>query len=93
MLRLGNPSKLITPKANFRFDKDEVRLRLDSIHPSYTVDEIRENTGFDLGVTEPVVTTPAPTAEELRVLRSVVRPKMIETDTYALWAERSLGSG
>jgi glutaconate CoA-transferase subunit B len=73
VLRLGNPSKLITPKANFRFDKDEARLRLDSIHPSYTVGEIRENTGFDLSVTEPVVTTPAPTAEELRVLTSVVR--------------------
>ena len=58
-----------------------------------TLDEIRENTGFDLGVTGPVATTPAPTAEELRVLRSVVRPKMIETGTYAVWAERALGSG
>ena len=93
VLRLGNPSKLITPKANFRFDKDEARLRLDSIHPSYTLDEIRENTGIELGVTGPVATTPAPTAEELRVLRSVVRPKMIATGTYAAWAERSLGSG
>ena len=27
-------------------------------------------------------------AEELRVLRSVVRPKMIETGTYAAWAEK-----
>ena len=93
VLRLGNPSKLITPKANFRFDKDAARLRLDSIHPSYTLEEIRENTGFDLGVTGPVATTPAPTAEELRALRSIVRPKMIETGTYAAWAERSLGSG
>jgi glutaconate CoA-transferase subunit B len=50
-LRLGNPSKLITPKASFRFDKDAGRLRLESIHPPYTLDEIRENTGFDLGVT------------------------------------------
>ena len=93
VLRLGNPSKLITPKANFRFDKDAGRLRLDLIHPSYTLDEIQENTGFDLGVTGPVATTPAPTAEELCALRSVVRPKMIETGTYAAWAERSLSSG
>jgi len=91
VLRLGNPSKLITPKASFRFDKDAACLRLDSIHPSYTLDEIRENTGFDLGVTGPVATTLAPTTEELRVLRSVVRPKMIETGTYAAWAERALG--
>ena len=93
VLRLGNPSKLITPKANFCFDKDQARLRLESIHPTYTIDEIRENTGFDLGVTPPVAVTPAPTAEELRVLRHVVRPKMIETGTYAAWAQRSLGSG
>ncbi len=62
VLRLGNPSKLITPKATFRFDKEEACLRLDSIHPSYTLDEIRENTGFDLGVLGPVATTPSPTA-------------------------------
>lgn len=93
VLRLGNPSKLITPKASFRFDKDAGRLRLASIHASYAVGEIRENTDFDLGVTGPVAATPAPTAEELRVLRSVVRPKMIETGTYAAWAERSIGGG
>jgi glutaconate CoA-transferase, subunit B len=93
VLRLGNPSKLITPKASFCFDKDEACLRLDSIHPPYTLGEIRENTGFDLGATGSVVTTPAPTGEELRVLRSVVRPKMIESNTYAAWAERSLGGG
>jgi hypothetical protein len=44
-------------------------------------------------VTGPVATTPAPTADELHVLRSVVRPKMIDTGTYAAWAERSIGSG
>ena len=92
VLRLGNPSKLITPKASFRFDKEAGCLRLETIHPSRTLDEIRENTGFDLGVTGSVATTPEPTAEELRVLRGVVRPKMIETGTYAAWAERALGS-
>ena len=90
-LRLGNPSKLITPKANFRFDKESARLRLDSIHPGYAIGEIRENTGFDLGATETVAATPTPSVEELHVLRTVVRTKMIETGTYAAWAERSLG--
>ena len=92
VLRLGNPSKLITPKANFRFDTEAARLRLDSIHPSYTVGDIQANTGFDLGVSGAVATTPPPSAEELRVLRSVVRPRMIETGTYAAWAARALGS-
>jgi glutaconate CoA-transferase subunit B len=93
VLRLGNPSKLITPKASFRFDTAQGRLLLDSIHPAHTIDEIRENTGFDPGVTATVAATPAPTTDELRALRRIVRPKMIETGTYAAWAERSLGRG
>jgi glutaconate CoA-transferase, subunit B len=88
VLRLGNPSKLITPKAIFRFNKEAGCLRLDSIHLPYMLDDIRENTGFDLGVTGPVATTPPPSAEELGTLRGVVRPKMIETGTYAAWAEK-----
>jgi glutaconate CoA-transferase subunit B len=91
VLRLGNPSKVITPKATFRFDKDARCLRLDTIHAPYTLEEIRENTGFDLGVTGPVATTLPPTDEELRTLRDIVRPKMIETGTYGAWAEKTLG--
>jgi hypothetical protein len=89
-VRLGGPSKVVTPKATFRFDKDLACLRLESIHPPYSLDEIRENTGFDLGVTEAVPSTVAPSAEELEALRQLVRRKMIETGTYASWAERTL---
>ena len=90
VLRHGNPSKVVTPKANFRFEKAEGLLHLDSIHPGYTFDDIRECTGFDIGES-PLSTTPAPTGEELHVLRQVIRPRMIETGTYAEWARKSLG--
>ena len=93
VLRLGHPTRLVTPKASFRFDQNEGLLRLDSIHAPYTLDEIREHTGFDVGAAGPVTPTPAPTGEELRVLRQVVRRKMIETDTYAGWARRTLQNG
>jgi glutaconate CoA-transferase subunit B len=93
ILRLGHPSKVVTPKANFRFDRDAGVLRLDTIHPPWTLADIRENTGFDLGVSAEVPATPSPTGEELRVLRQVIRPKMIETGTYAEWARRSIGEG
>jgi len=92
VLRFGNPTKLVTPKAIFRFDKATGCLRLDSIHPAYGLDEIEENTGFDLGVAGAVATTTPPTAEELHVLRQVVRPKMIDTGTYATWAEKAIGA-
>lgn len=93
VLRLGHPSKVITPKASFRFERDQGTLQLDSIHPPYTLGHVRENTGFDLGVTGTVAATPAPTGEELRLLREVVRRKMIATDTYAEWARKNLGVG
>ena len=92
VLRLGHPTKLVTPKAIFRFDKDEGMLRLDTIHPPWTLEDIRGNTGFELDVHEPVATTPAPTSDELRALRLVVRERMIATGTYAEWARRTLAS-
>jgi len=91
VLRLGHPSKVITPRASFRFEKEPGVLRLDTIHPPHTLEEVRENTGFDLGVSGPVTATTAPTREELRALRRVIGPKMIATGTYAEWARRSLG--
>jgi glutaconate CoA-transferase subunit B len=91
VVRLGGPSKVITPKATFRFVPEVGCLRLESIHPPCTLDEIRENTGFDLGVDAPVAATQPPSADELAVLRQVVRPLMIETGTYADWAEKTLG--
>ena len=89
VLRLGGPSKVVTPKATFAFDKDAARLRLESIHPPHTLQNVRENTGFDLGVKEATLTK-TPTDEELDTLRGAVRRKMIETDTYGSWAERTL---
>jgi len=91
VVRLGGPTKVITPKATFRFDHEAACLRLDSIHPPYSLNEIRENTGFDLGVKEPVAATVPPSADELETLRDVVRRKMIDTGTYGNWAERTLG--
>jgi glutaconate CoA-transferase subunit B len=92
VLRYGNPTKVITPKAILRFDKDAGVLRLDTVHPGYTLDDVRDNTGFDLGVSSAAAITPAPTAEELRVLRQEIRTKMIDTGTYADWARKTLGA-
>lgn len=91
VLRHGGPSKVITPMATFRFDKHPGRLRLESVHPPYPVSHVVEETGFDLGDVSRVPATATPTAEELRVLREVVRGVMIETGTYADWARKYLG--
>jgi glutaconate CoA-transferase subunit B len=91
VLRLGGPSKVLTPKAAFRFDKPSGLLQLESVHPPYSAAHIAENTGFDLGDVSSVRATAEPTAEELRTLRGEVRDTMIETGTYADWARQTLG--
>jgi glutaconate CoA-transferase subunit B len=91
VVRLGNPAKLVTPKATFRFEKDDGLFKLDTIHPPWTLADIRENTGFELGVSGTVAATKAPTAEELAALRGVVREKMlVASPAYAAWARGTL---
>jgi glutaconate CoA-transferase subunit B len=92
VLRLGGPSKVVTPKATFRFDRDAGVLELETIHPPWTLDDIRAHTGFELETDGPIPATPAPSEEELRALRLVVRRKMIDTGTYADWAQRAVGN-
>ena len=92
VLRLGGPSRVVTPKATFRFDQEAGVLKLATIHPPWTINDIRVNTGFALDVNGEIPATSPPSEEELHVLRHVVRRTMIDTGTYAAWADRSLGS-
>ncbi|MGH7337637.1 MAG: CoA-transferase subunit beta [Myxococcota bacterium] len=58
----------------FDFATDDHRMRLASVHPGASVDEIRRNTGFELVIPDRVPETRAPSAEELRLLREVIDP-------------------
>ncbi len=49
-------------------------LELKSLHPGVTLDQVRENTGFDLVVPPDYAITPEPDAEYLSVLRNVLDP-------------------
>jgi hypothetical protein len=50
-------------------------MRLVSTHPGVTVEDVVAATGFELALGDDVVTTPLPTAEELRLIREVIDPK------------------
>jgi len=71
--RPGGPWKVITPLVVFRFDQEAKQLRLESLHPGVTLEEVQRRTGFTLDAPAPIVTTREPTPEELRVLRTRVR--------------------
>jgi glutaconate CoA-transferase subunit B len=66
------PVLVVTPLAVMDFEEESKHMRLRSYHAHSSVDEVLENTGFDLIVPDDVGETPAPTDEELTVLRGVV---------------------
>lgn len=67
----GGPSLVVTPLATLDFDPDTLRMRLRSVHPGVSVDQVRENTGFELVVPATVAETQPPSAAELALMRSV----------------------
>ena len=52
-------------------------VRLLSVHPGVSVDEVRAATGFDLEVPAEVPETRSPTAEELVLVREVLDPRTL----------------
>lgn len=52
-------------------------MRLLSVHPGVTVDEVVANTGFELHIDGDIPTTREPSASELMIIRNVLDPKNI----------------
>ena len=67
----GGIHKVITHLGFFGFDPKTRRMKLESLHPGATVEEVCDKTGFDLIVPDNVPCTQPPTAEELRILRQL----------------------
>mgnify|MGYP005838891269 CR=1 FL=1 len=57
-----------------QFDWAEGRMRLITHHPGVSVAHIQRKTGFDLAIASDVHETPAPTADEVRLLREEIDP-------------------
>jgi glutaconate CoA-transferase, subunit B len=66
----GGPKYVVTPLAVMDFEEQTKAMRLKSLHPGVTLDEVVKNTGFDLIIPERVETTQPPTADELHILRT-----------------------
>jgi glutaconate CoA-transferase, subunit B len=78
VVRSGGPIALITNRCLFAFDRARKRFALASIHPGHSLEEVIENTGFDFDRPDAVPTTPAPSAQVLQVMRTVVAPELAE---------------
>lgn len=87
--RRGGPHALITSLCVFMFDKDKGRFRLDGLLPGATVDDVRENTGFDFDCPDDVGEVPPPPPEWLTLIRGTVAEQISET--YPRFAAEKLG--
>jgi glutaconate CoA-transferase subunit B len=74
--REGGPALCITPKAVLAWDKTAGEWALEKVQPGSSVEDIMQNTGFELRVSPSVSPAQPPTEQELRVLRTIVRKKL-----------------
>jgi glutaconate CoA-transferase subunit B len=68
------PYRVITDLGILDFEDQSKRMRLISIHPGKTVQDVKQATGFELMVAEELATTPAPNGGQLHILRTQVDP-------------------
>jgi glutaconate CoA-transferase subunit A len=67
-------TRLLTNLGIFELDLGAGRFRLVSIHPGVSVEQIREQTGGEFLVLDPLPVTPIPTPDYLRLIRQEIDP-------------------
>jgi glutaconate CoA-transferase subunit B len=77
--RLGGPLALLTGLCLFRFDRNRRRFVLQSVHPPHTLEEVRDQTGFDFDLAEELDATPIPDDEAMALMRGEIRDQIAET--------------
>ncbi len=68
----GGPRLVVSPLGVFDFHPDTKAMRIRSVHPGVSPEQIRDATAFDLVVEGTPPVTAMPTAEELTLLRTRV---------------------
>ena len=74
----GPVERVISNLGVFDFDEKSQRMRLKSVHTGVTVQQVVENTSFELLLPEPVPETEPPSVEEILLMREVVDPAGIK---------------
>ncbi|MCU1352933.1 MAG: coenzyme transferase [Acidimicrobiales bacterium] len=72
--RFHETRRVVSNLGVFDFESDGHRMRLRSVHPGVSVDDVVAATGFDLVMPDDVPESRFPTEDELRLLRDVIDP-------------------
>jgi glutaconate CoA-transferase, subunit B len=70
----GGPEILVSDLAVMDFHPDSKRMRLCSVHPGVTVEQVVEATGFELVIEGDIPETEPPTDEQVRLIREEIDP-------------------
>jgi glutaconate CoA-transferase subunit B len=68
------PHRVITDLCVMDFHPQTKRMRVKSLHPGKTLEQVRSATGFELEVCDPLTATVEPNEQQLTVLRTEVDP-------------------
>lgn len=71
----SGPYKVISTLALMGYDAQTKRMKVESLHPGVTKDDVIQNTGFEMLFADPLPVTREPSEEELRILREEVDPE------------------
>lgn len=72
--RFHHLGHVVTDLAVLDFETDDATMRLRSVHPGVTVDDVVANTGFELHLPSDVPESRVPSDEELALIRDVIDP-------------------
>jgi glutaconate CoA-transferase subunit B len=75
----SGPTNVVTDLATYGFDEASGEMLLRTLHPGVTLDDVRVNMGWEPRVAEDLAETPAPTDEELRLIREELDPGGVYT--------------
>ncbi|MGE5461074.1 MAG: CoA-transferase subunit beta [Solirubrobacterales bacterium] len=71
----SGPTSVVTDLGTYGFDEATGEMTLLTMHPGVTLEQVRESMGWDPKIAEDLGETPAPTVEELRLIREELDPE------------------
>lgn len=78
--KFHEPRRVITNLGVFDFGGKGGAIRLKTVHPDVSVEQVIDNTGFDLAMPKVVKETRQPTAKELAIIRQLDPQRLAEKE-------------
>ena len=74
LARGSGPYRVITQLGIYGFDEETKRLKLISLHPGVTTEEVKDNSSFHIIMSNEIETSSEPTEQHLKILREEIDP-------------------